>query len=41
MLPTTAAKREKVLTEMLGVMFSGAGRDIESLGFGYLAPVST
>ncbi|MGI8729301.1 MAG: DEAD/DEAH box helicase [Solirubrobacteraceae bacterium] len=33
--------REQVLTEMLGVMFSGAGRDIESLGFGYLAPVST
>jgi len=33
--------REQVLTEMLGVMYSGAGRDIESLGFGYLAPVST
>ena len=33
--------REQVLTEMLGVMYSGAGRDIESLGFGYLAPIST
>jgi Lhr-like helicase len=33
--------REQVLTEMLGVMYSGAGRDIESLGYGYLAPTST
>jgi hypothetical protein len=33
--------REQVLTEMLGVIFSGAGRDIESLGFGFLAPRST
>ncbi len=33
--------RERVLTEMLGVIYSGAGRDIESLGFGYLAPIST
>ncbi len=33
--------REQVLTELLGVLYSGAGRDIESLGFGYLAPVST
>lgn len=33
--------RAQVLTEMLGVIFSGAGRDIESLGFGYLAPVTT
>ncbi|MGH2945355.1 MAG: DEAD/DEAH box helicase [Solirubrobacteraceae bacterium] len=33
--------RRRVLTEMLGVMFSGAGRDIESLGFGYLAPMAT
>lgn len=32
---------EQVLTEMLGVIYSGAGRDIESLGFGHLAPVST
>jgi Lhr-like helicase len=30
--------RDQVLTEMLGVIFSGAGRDIESLGFGYLTP---
>ena len=38
--PTTAAEaREQVLTEMLGVIYSGAGRDIESLGFGYLAPI--
>ncbi|MGI8872845.1 MAG: DEAD/DEAH box helicase [Egibacteraceae bacterium] len=33
--------RQQVLTEMLGVIYSGAGRDIESLGFGYLAQVST
>jgi Lhr-like helicase len=33
--------RAQVLTEMLGVIFSGAGRDIESLGFGYLVPRST
>jgi Lhr-like helicase len=33
--------REQVLTEMLGVIFSGAGRDMESLGFGYLAPSAT
>jgi len=33
--------RAQVLTEMLGVIHSGAGRDIESLGFGFLAPVST
>jgi Helicase conserved C-terminal domain len=32
--------RRQVLTELLGVIYSGAGRDIESLGFGYLAPVS-
>jgi Lhr-like helicase len=30
--------RTQVRTEMLGVIYSGAGRDIESLGFGYLAP---
>ena len=30
-----------VLTEMLGVIYSGAKRDIESLGFGYLAPLAT
>jgi Lhr-like helicase len=32
---------QQVLTEMLGVLFSGAKRDIESLGFGYLAPLAT
>jgi hypothetical protein len=36
-----AEARELVLTEMLGVTFSGAKRDIESLGFGYLAPLAT
>jgi Lhr-like helicase len=33
--------RDRVSTELLGVLYSGAGRDIESLGFGYLEPVST
>lgn len=33
--------RGQVLTELMGVVYSGAGRDIESLGIGYLAPVST
>jgi Lhr-like helicase len=33
--------RERVVTELLGVLYGGAGRDVESLGFGYLAPVST
>lgn len=32
--------RDRVTTELLGVLFSGAKRDIESLGFGYLAPGS-
>jgi Lhr-like helicase len=35
-----ARSRERVSTELLGVLYSGAGRDIESLGFGYLAPAS-
>jgi Lhr-like helicase len=33
--------RERVTAELLGVLYSGAKRDIESLGFGYLAPIST
>lgn len=33
--------RARVSTELLGVLYSGAGRDVESLGFGYLEPVST
>jgi Lhr-like helicase len=36
-----AEARALVLTEMLGVIFSGAKRDIESLGFGFLAPLTT
>jgi Lhr-like helicase len=36
-----ADARARVLTELLGVLYSGAKRDIESLGFGYLAPLVT